>query len=243
MSNTSNVIASSVRGFASVVPCWRAACRALRCMVWRAQGLAVQRCLAQQVRALAPPRARCTPYTVQCQRCGGQGASVLCGSRFRSGRARLTPPSSGHTTAGGLVPLRQQCVRRCMPLMSNVMPHRGLCMRCSSFCLRWRQRCAVARRCLALARTCGLSRVRGAVFFLRQRRAGSEATVQRQRPLRSFHAHEPAVKHQRCRHPLFASRRDARHLRASATRGLLRVAARHNPALERTAYGRRSALR
>jgi hypothetical protein len=34
----------------------------------------------------------------------------------------LTPPSSGQTTAGGLVPLRQQCVRRCMPLMSNVRP-------------------------------------------------------------------------------------------------------------------------
>ncbi len=113
-------------------------------------------------------------------------------------------------------------------------------MRCSSFCLRWRQRCAVARRCLALARTCGLSRVRGAVFFLRQRRAGSQAAAQRPHPLRSFLAHAPAVKHQRCRRPCFASRRDARHLRAGATRGLLRVAARHNPSIERTYNGGRS---
>ena len=112
-------------------------------------------------------------------------------------------------------------------------------MRCSSFCLCWRQRCAVARRCLALARTYGLSRVRGAVFFLRQRRAGSQAAAQRPHPLRSFLAHAPAVKHQRCRRPCFASRRDARHHRAGATGGPLRVAARHNPSIERTYNGGR----
>jgi hypothetical protein len=44
-----------------------------------------------------------------------------------SGRARITPPSSGQTTAGGLVPLRQQCARRCLPLMSNVSRHMQSC--------------------------------------------------------------------------------------------------------------------
>ena len=52
-------------------------------------------------------------------------ASLLFEQRGRCGLAHsgITPPSSGHTTAGSDCALRRRHLRRCMPLMSNVRRH------------------------------------------------------------------------------------------------------------------------
>jgi hypothetical protein len=112
-----------------------------------------------------------------------------------------------------------------------------------SFCLPsaqgLRQRWAVARRSVVHARTRGPSRVRSAVFVLRQRRALSEAAVQRAGRLHPFFAGASAFKQPRCRPSFFASWREAWARCASATIAPPSLWARHNPSIERTNNGGR----
>jgi hypothetical protein len=112
-----------------------------------------------------------------------------------------------------------------------------------SFCLPsaqgLRQRCAVARRSVVQARTHGQSRVRSAVFVLRQRCALGEAAVQRAGRLHPFFGEASAFKQPRCRPSFFAGWCDARAGCASATAALPSLWARHNPSIERTNNGGR----
>jgi hypothetical protein len=112
----------------------------------------------------------------------------------------------------------------------------------SSFRLRsagsQRHRRTVARRRRVHARTHGLSRVRGAVFFLRSRQAPIGAKMHWQRSeSRLFLTYQCAVNQRRCRLLSCTRRRDARHSQAGVAARRLRVVASHNPTVERTNNG------
>jgi hypothetical protein len=74
-------------------------------------------------RAAAASRASSPPYAVHGHGRVCQAAPVLRGFPALRVRARITTPSSGQTTAGGLVLFGEHRSRRCLPLMSNVSRH------------------------------------------------------------------------------------------------------------------------
>ncbi len=93
-----------------------------RCFLGRSGGQTWRR-RGGLARAAVASRARRMPCAVHRHGRGRQGPPVLRGFSACRRRARITTPSSGHTTAGAFVLLRQRCARRCMPLMSNVSRH------------------------------------------------------------------------------------------------------------------------
>ena len=79
-----------------------------------------------RIQAFEPPRLICgrtalfSTTTLRDPRTSSLAATIEpC-----TAQARLTTPSSGHTTAGRVCALRQGRWRRCVPLMSNVRPRR-----------------------------------------------------------------------------------------------------------------------
>jgi hypothetical protein len=88
-----------------------------------------QRCLLSLLLQSTLLGARGASECTACRcRSAHRQASLLFEQRSRCGLAvsGITPPSSGQTTAAEVVPLRQQCARRCLPLMSNVVPRVSL---------------------------------------------------------------------------------------------------------------------